>query len=85
MVTSLGLNWPRTLFSLSHIALPFPPEDPLYGATHDPASEHVHLGDLALRGERGVLAISPSEMLRIRWNPFYSYLEARMLAFTGLE
>ena len=39
----------------------------------------------AARGERGVLRISPGDMLRIRWNPFYSYLEGRVLEFVGLE
>ena len=27
----LGLAWPLGLYSLSHIALPFPPDDPVYG------------------------------------------------------
>ena len=27
-----GLEWPRHVFSLSHVALPFPPDDPVYGA-----------------------------------------------------
>ena len=84
-VRPLGLAWPPSLFSLSHLALPFPGTDALYGSTHDPETNHVHLGDLALRGERGVLAITPGEMLRVRWNPFYSYLEAHALAFTGLK
>ena len=29
----------------------------------------------------GVLRVSPGNMLRLRWNPFYSYLEERALAF----
>ena len=27
----LGLAWPPGVISLSHVALPFPPDDPLYG------------------------------------------------------
>ena len=27
----LGLAWPTDLFSLSHIAMPFPPDHPVYG------------------------------------------------------
>ena len=27
----LGLAWPPEMFSLSHVALPFPPDDPVYG------------------------------------------------------
>jgi hypothetical protein len=80
----LGLAWPRGVFSLSHVAIPFPAGDPLYGAGSGDESPGVRLGDLAGRGERGVLRISPGDMLRIRWNPFYPYLEERVLEFVGL-
>ena len=82
---ALGMEWPRDLFSLSHIALPFPRRDPLYGDGSGAPSPGVQLGSLALRGERGVLRVSPGDMLRIRWNPFYSYLERRTLEFFGLD
>jgi hypothetical protein len=36
---------------------------------------------MALRGERGALRISAVDMLRLRWNPFYYYLEKRVLEF----
>jgi hypothetical protein len=38
-----------------------------------------------MRGERKVLQVSAADMLRLRYNPFYSYQEQRMLAFVGLE
>ena len=38
-----------------------------------------------MRGERDVLHIAPSEMLRLRWNPFYSYLEDKVLEFFELD
>ena len=38
------------------------------------------LGKLALRGEKGVLQISGTDMLRLRWNPFYPYIEDRVVA-----
>jgi predicted alpha/beta-fold hydrolase len=41
--------------------------------------------DDTLRGERGVLQIDDSAMLRQRWNPFHPYLKERMLAFLGLS
>ena len=80
----LGLSWPEDVYSLAHIALPFPVDDPLYGA--EPAEEGtgLHLGKLAMRGERGVLRISASDMLRQRWNPFYDFVEAKVLDFVGL-
>ncbi len=81
---ALGLEWPGDVYSLSHVALPFPPDDPLYGAHPVGSGPGIHLGDIALRGERGALLISDSAMLRLRWNPFYSYLEARALRFMGL-
>jgi alpha-beta hydrolase superfamily lysophospholipase len=83
--TELGLSWPHGVYSLTHVALPFPPEDSLYGGQGNSESPGIHLGDIALRGERGVLHIPPSEMLRLRWNPFYSFLEDKVLEFFELE
>ena len=81
---ALGLSWPEDIYSLAHVALPFPPDDPLYGGRPTEKSPGIRLGDLALRGERGVLQIPASEMLRLRWNPFYAYVEQRALAFLDL-
>ena len=44
----------------------------------------VQLGNLAVRGERGVIGVPASTMLRQRWNPFYTYIEERILELTGL-
>jgi alpha-beta hydrolase superfamily lysophospholipase len=84
-VERLGLYWPERVYSLTHVALPFAPGDPLYGRQPDQASPGIWLGEVALYGERGVLSIPASEMLRLRWNPFYSYLEELTLEFMGLE
>jgi alpha-beta hydrolase superfamily lysophospholipase len=78
-IEALGLEWPRGVVSLSHVALPFPPDDPLYGQQPVPNQQHIFLGDMALRGERGLLRISEDWLLRMRYNPFYSYLEQRVL------
>lgn len=80
----LELAWPANVFSVSHVALPFPADDPLYGAGDGREATHIALGNLALRGERGVLQVPAAEMLRQRWNPFYPYLEQRVLGFMGL-
>ncbi len=77
--TALGLRWPAGLFSLSHVALPFPPDDPLYGGPEAGKSPGIPLGRLALRGERGVLQVAPAAMLRLHWNPFHAYVEERLL------
>jgi len=79
----LGLAWPMGVYSLSHVALTFPADDPLYGAVDRSESPGIQIGNVALRGERGVLQIPAADMLRLRWNPFYSYLERRVLEFMG--
>jgi len=77
--TPLGLSWPRDVFSLSHVALPFPPQDGLYGAEPDPVDDFgLRLGALALRGERGVLVIGLDSFARVTSNPFFPYLLARV-------
>jgi len=81
----LGMAWPAGVYSLSHVALPFPGRDPLYGGLGSKTSPGIHLGDLALRGEQGLLRISAADMLRLRWNPFYPYLEWRVLEFLALN
>jgi alpha-beta hydrolase superfamily lysophospholipase len=44
------LKWPDSVYSQSHVSLPFPPDDPVYGnvSADNPG---VQLGNLALRGE----------------------------------
>jgi alpha-beta hydrolase superfamily lysophospholipase len=76
---SLGLSWPRGVISLSHVALPIPPDDPLYGQFAPLDDDQIYLGDLAIRGERGLLKIPQEWLLRMRYNPFYGYLEERVL------
>ncbi len=80
----LDLAWPRNVYSLSHVALPFAEDDPLYGHLYPERSPGLQVGGLALRGERGVLAIAASALLRLTWNPFYPYLEERVLDFIGI-
>ena len=74
----LKLAWPREVISLSHIALPFRPDDPLYGQRPPTDDKLLFLGNMAIKGERGLLKIPGTWLLRIRYNPFYSYLERRL-------
>jgi alpha-beta hydrolase superfamily lysophospholipase len=76
---ALHLEWPRGVISLSHVALPFSTHDPLYGAFPPRNKDDLYLGQIGIRGERGLLKISSDWLLRLRYNPFYSVLEARML------
>jgi hypothetical protein len=63
------------------VALPFPPDDPLYGALAPKDAGELFLGQQALQGERGVLTIPENFLLRLRHNPFYAYQEARILGW----
>jgi alpha-beta hydrolase superfamily lysophospholipase len=74
-----GMRWPLMIYSLSHVALPFAPDDPVYGGPDAGESPGIQLGDIALRGEKGVLQVSGTDMLRLRWNPFYDYIAQRVV------
>ena len=75
-----GLAWPPQFFSLSHLALPFAPDDPVFGWQPDPSVDYgVRLGTVAPRGERDVLITPLDSLLRLNANPFFSYEEKRVL------
>ena len=82
---SFGLKWDRGIYSLSHVALPFSINDPLYGGSYSGGNPGIRLGNMALRGERGVLQTSAADMLRLRWNPFYPYMERRLLELFNIN
>jgi alpha-beta hydrolase superfamily lysophospholipase len=75
----LGLSYPPGLYSLSHVAIPFPMTDSLYGMTPDRAEDFgLSLGTLAPRGERNVLIASLDALLRASSNPFFPYMLQRI-------
>ena len=80
-IKRLDLSWPTGVISLSHVALPFPPDDPLYGERPPEDDKVLFLGQMAIRGERGLLRISSDWLLRLRYNPFYDFLESRTLGW----
>lgn len=75
--TDINLRWPPGVISLSHIALPFPPDDPLYGQRPPADRGTIFLGLMNLKGERDLLKIPYDWLMRLRYNPFYAYLEER--------
>jgi hypothetical protein len=78
-IRALGVTYPAGFYSLSHVALPFPMNDSLYGLTPDPAEDFgIHLGMLAPRGERNVLIASLDALLRVSSNPFFPYMLERI-------
>lgn len=81
---ALALAWPPVTFSLSHVALPFPPDDPIYGAQPPGEKGRPYLGRLAAQGERGVAAVPATVLLRIRHNPLFGYMADRVDAFTAV-
>ena len=75
----LGVDYPRDVYSLSHIALPFPLDDSLYGLFPKGVPEFgVHLGSIAAHGERGALVVGLDTLLRLSCNPFYDYMIDRI-------
>jgi len=76
---ALGLFYPRDVFSLSHVAVPFPPSDGLYGSQPDPAEQFgVNLGAMASQGERGILIVSLDFLSRTASNPFFPFMLERI-------
>src|SRR6185312_3542915 len=60
----LSLVYPPDVYSLSHVALPFPVTDGLYGTQPDANDDFgVQLGTVAVRGERAVLIVSPDALM----------------------
>jgi alpha-beta hydrolase superfamily lysophospholipase len=75
----LDLDYPPAVFSLSHVALPFPLTDSLYGLDPDPEESFgVNLGAIATRGEVGALVVSLDALLRMASNPFFPYMLERI-------
>ncbi|MGF6600289.1 alpha-beta hydrolase superfamily lysophospholipase [Paraburkholderia sp. GAS448] len=78
-VQPLGVDYPPDIFSLSHVAIPFPVTDPLYGS--QPGTDenfNANFGTLNPRGERGTLILTLDSMFRIASNPFFSYVARRI-------
>ena len=75
----IGIAYPAEVYSLSHVALPFADDDPLYGL-HPKAHEGLHLGAVAVRGERNALLVSQDALGRLGSNPFHAYMLGRIAA-----
>jgi alpha-beta hydrolase superfamily lysophospholipase len=83
VVRPLGLQYPAGIFSLSHLAIPIPMDDPLYGLYPDPKTKDdygFNLGAMAARGERGALIVDQDFLTRLPSNPFFPYLVTKIEA-----
>ena len=76
---ALNASWSRAMLSLSHIALPFPPDDPLYGRSSPEIENEIFLGHVSIQGERGLLRFPSDWLIRLRHNPFYDYTLERIV------
>lgn len=78
--TLLPYDWPGQVFSLSHMAIPFALDVPIYGLIVPPAADGlISLGAMAIRGEKGIFAVSSADQLRMKSNPFFGLVKARIL------
>lgn len=78
-VTPLSTPYPQDVYSLSHVAVPFPPEDDLYGSRPEEKNRYgVSLGTVSLWGETSVLSVGKDALMRVMSNPFYSWMQARI-------
>jgi alpha-beta hydrolase superfamily lysophospholipase len=80
-IRPLNLSYPPGIFSLSHLAIPFPIDDPLYGIQPDPHTKGEYgynLGTIEARGERGALIVDQDFLTRLPSNPFFSYVLDRV-------
>ena len=78
---ALGRLYPKDLYSLSHVALPFPLQDGLYGSEPSGSEDFgVRLGLVAVRGERGALIVGAETLMRASSNPFFDYMLTRIEA-----
>lgn len=78
-ILSLEVAYPQDVYSLSHVAVPFPPDDDLYG--RDPQIKNrygISLGTIALWGETSVLSVGKEALMRVTSNPFYGYMVERI-------
>ena len=78
-VVPLAQSWPQDVYSLSHVAVPFPPDDDLYGREPRVKNRYgISLGTIALWGETSVLSVGKEALMRVTSNPFFDYMQERI-------
>jgi len=85
-VVPLPLSWPAGVFSLGHVALPFPVDDPVYGLTPgEGPGPRFPLGAFDARGESGALVVPLGMLARLRSNPFFDVIRQEVVESCGGE
>lgn len=77
-VQPLTLAWPADIYSLSHVAVPFPVTDALYGSQPENNAYGMNFGTVRMRGETAVLVVGLESLLRVTSNPFYPWMIERI-------
>ena len=78
-VTPLNLAWPQDMYSLSHVAVPFPLNDSLYGREPTEKNRYgISIGTISLRGETSSLSVGLDTLMRVTSNPFFPFMMARI-------
>jgi alpha-beta hydrolase superfamily lysophospholipase len=77
--TELPLEWPAGVFSVGHVSLPFPIDDPVYGLTPPNAGTQYNIGAVAGKGESGALVVGLGTFARLRSNPFFDVIRTRVV------
>jgi len=78
-VRELPLEWPVGVFSVGHVALPFPIDDPVYGLTPSSGGSSYNLGAVAGKGESGALVVGLGTFARLRSNPFFDVIRTNVV------
>lgn len=78
--TELPHEWPMGVFSLGHVALPFPADDPVYGLTVSGSEPQFNLGAMSAKGESGALVVGLATFARLRSNPFFEVIRNNVIA-----
>ncbi len=75
-VRDTALEWPDTLVSVGHVALPFPPDDPAYGVMPGSGRNGLpSIGTWLYRGESGAVSVDLGSLTRPRSNPFWAVID----------
>lgn len=87
-IRELPLAWPPGVYSLGHVAIPFPPDDPVYGLSPAPAPAdggrpRFPIGSFSARGESGALLVPLELLARVRSNPFFDVVRAKVVEACG--
>jgi hypothetical protein len=82
----LPFEWPAGVFSIGHVSLPFPSDDPVYGLNPVAGTgPSYRLGIVALRGEPGALIVNLGAFARLRSNPFFDVIRWEVISTLAAE